>query len=149
MSSASHYEILQIKKDASSDEIKRSFRELALKYHPDKNKMSDSKEKFLRIVEAYEVLSDDNSRKKYDMMFENITQTQKQVYRYPSGWTPSADYKKYYSYNEIKNWYIPKSNIGGGMWDIGERQNKGMWKTTLLLFGSLAIVTFFIIVLSK
>src|SRR5689334_15073726 len=111
--------------------------------------MSDSKEKFLRIVEAYEVLSDDNSRKKYDIMFENNKQTQKQVYRYSSGWTPSADYKKYYSYNDIKNWYIPNSNIGGGMWDIGERQNKGMWKTTLLLFGSLAVVTVFIIVLSK
>ena len=41
-----------------------------MKYHPDKNKSSDSKEKFLRIVEAYEILSDENSRKKYDMMFE-------------------------------------------------------------------------------
>lgn len=53
------------------------------------------------------------------------------------------------AYNDIKNWYIPNSEIRGGMWDMGERQNKGMWKTTLLLFGSLAIVTVFIIVLSK
>jgi DnaJ-class molecular chaperone len=147
--SNSHYETLQVKKDASSDEIKRSFRELALKYHPDKNKSSDSKEKFLRIVEAYEVLSDDNSRRKYDTMFENNNLAQKHVYRNPSNWTPSADYKKYYSYNDIKNWYIPSNNIRGGMWDIGERQNKGMWKTTLLLFGSLAVVTIFIIVLSR
>lgn len=149
MLSDSHYETLQIKKDASADEIKRSFRELALKYHPDKNKSSDSKEKFLRIVEAYEVLSDNNLRKKYDMMSEKNKQTQKHFSRYPNSWTPSADYTKYYSYNDIKNWYIPNSNIRGGMWDIGERQNKGMWKTTLLLFGSLAVVTLFIIVLSK
>ena len=35
------------------------------------------------------------------------------------------------------------------MWDIGEKDNKGMWKTTLILFGSLAVVSLFIIVLSK
>jgi len=147
--SNSHYETLQIQKDASIYEIKRSFRELALKYHPDKNKSSDSKEKFLRIVEAYEILSDENSRKKYDMMFEINNNAKSYVPKYPNNWTPSADYKRYYSYNDIKNWYIPNSEIRGGMWDMGERQNKGMWKTTLLLFGSLAIVTVFIIVLSK
>src|SRR6185437_54524 len=69
--STSHYDVLQIKKNASNEEIKKSFRNLALKYHPDKNKSNDSKEKFLRIVEAYEILSDENSRKKYDMIYQN------------------------------------------------------------------------------
>jgi len=50
--SPSYYDILQINQEASRDEIKKSFRILALKYHPDKNKSSDSKEKFLKIVEA-------------------------------------------------------------------------------------------------
>jgi molecular chaperone DnaJ len=35
------------------------------------------------------------------------------------------------------------------MWDIGEKENKGMWKTTIILFGSLAVVTLFILVFSK
>jgi DnaJ-class molecular chaperone len=120
-----------------------------LKYHPDKNKSSDSKEQFLKIVEAYEVLSDENSRKKYDMTFETNNYAKGYFSKDTNNWTPSADYKRYYGYNEIKNWYIPNNEIRGGMWDMGERQNRGMWKTTLLLFGSLAIVTLFIIILSK
>lgn len=148
MLSTSHYNILQIKQDATSDEIKRSFRNLALKYHPDKNKSSDSKEKFLRIVEAYEVLSDEGSRKKYDLLFQSDTGLEN-FSNYSTRWTPPADYTKYYSYNEIKNWYIQNNDIRGGMWDIGEKDNKGMWKTTLILFGSLAVVSLFIIILSK
>ncbi len=146
--STSHYDILQIKQDASNDEIKRSFRNLALKYHPDKNKSADSKEKFLRIVEAYEVLSDESSRKKYDLLFQS-ERNGENVSNYTINWTPSADYTKFYSYDEIKNWYVKKNDIRGGMWDISEKENKGMWKTTLILFGSLAVVTLFIIILSK
>jgi DnaJ-class molecular chaperone len=146
--SISHYDILQIKQDASNDEIKRSFRNLALKYHPDKNKSADSKEKFLRIVEAYEVLSDEGSRKKYDLLFQSERNGEK-VPDFTINWTPSADYTKFYSYDEIKNWYGKKNDIRGGMWDIGDKENKGMWKTTLILFGSLAVVTLFIIMLSK
>jgi curved DNA-binding protein CbpA len=147
--SVSHYDILHIKQDASSDEIKRSFRNLALKYHPDKNKSSDSKEKFLRIVEAYEILSDEGSRKKYDLMFQSTSSGLSNSINYSTHWTPPADYAKYYSYNEIKNWYIQNNDVRGGMWDIGEKDNKGMWKTTLILFGSLAVVSIFLIVLPK
>jgi DnaJ-class molecular chaperone len=146
--STSYYDILQIRQDASNDEIKRSFRNLALKYHPDKNKSADSKEKFLRIVEAYEVLSDESSRKKYDLLFQS-ERNGENVSNYTINWTPSADYTKFYSYDEIKNWYVKKNDIRGGMWDISEKENKGMWKTTLILFGSLAVVTLFIIMLSK
>jgi DnaJ-class molecular chaperone len=145
--SPSYYEILQINQEASYDEIKKSFRILALKYHPDKNKSLESKEKFLKIVEAYEVLSDASSRKKYDLLFQ--TDKEESAYKYKTKWTPSADYAKYYSYDEIKNWYFKKNEFRGGMWDIGEKANNGMWKTTLILFGSLAVVTVFIIVLSK
>jgi len=146
--STSHYDVLQIKKNASNEEIKKSFRNLALKYHPDKNKSNDSKEKFLRIVEAYEILSDENSRKKYDMTYQNDNE-QENIYTYSTNWTPPADYVKYYSYDEIKNWYNKNTDIRGGMWDIGEKENKGMWKTTLILFGSLGVVTLFILMLSK
>jgi len=57
-----YYGILELNKNASADEIRRSFRFLALKYHPDKNKNPGSKEKFMKIVEAYEVLSDSNGK---------------------------------------------------------------------------------------
>ncbi|CAG7717716.1 unnamed protein product [Allacma fusca] len=61
-----YYEILGLSKGATEREIKKAFRKLAVKYHPDKNKEKDAEEKFKEIAEAYEVLSDDDKRKKYD-----------------------------------------------------------------------------------
>ena len=61
-----YYEVLGISKNASKDEIKKAFRTLAMKYHPDRNKAADAEERFKEINEAYEVLSDDQKRKTYD-----------------------------------------------------------------------------------
>jgi len=64
-----YYEILGVKKEASKDEIKKIYRNLALKYHPDRvpqEKKKEAEEKFKEISEAYAVLSDDNKRAQYD-----------------------------------------------------------------------------------
>lgn len=64
-----YYDILGIKEDASDKEIKRVYRELAKKYHPDANRGDSSAEaRFKEISEAYSVLSDPQKRKKYDQM---------------------------------------------------------------------------------
>lgn len=65
------YDILHVNSNASYNEIKKSYKTLALKYHPDKNKASDTIEKFKKINIAYEVLSDTNKRRKYDNMTNN------------------------------------------------------------------------------
>lgn len=62
-----YYKILGINKTASDDEIKKAYRKLALKYHPDKNKCQDAEEKFKEVAEAYEVLSDKKKRNIYDL----------------------------------------------------------------------------------
>ena len=69
---ADYYSILGVSKNATGDEIKKAFRKLAVKYHPDKNQgKKDAEEKFKQINEAYEVLSDEEKRKKYDKYGEN------------------------------------------------------------------------------
>ena len=66
MTKRDYYEILGISKDASKSEIKKAYRKLALKYHPDKNQDKGAEEKFKEISEAYAVLYDDEKRKLYD-----------------------------------------------------------------------------------
>ncbi len=60
------YELLGLQKGATEQEIKRAYRKLAAKYHPDVNKEKDAGEKFKEISEAYEVLSDPKKRTQYD-----------------------------------------------------------------------------------
>ncbi len=67
MAKRDYYEVLGIKKNASSDEIKKSYRRLAMKHHPDRNtEDSDAEGKFKEVKEAYEVLSDSDKRAAYD-----------------------------------------------------------------------------------
>ena len=67
MSKRDYYEVLGVKKDASDDEIKKAFRKLAIKYHPDKNPGDKEAEaKFKEANEAYSVLSDKTKRQRYD-----------------------------------------------------------------------------------
>jgi len=62
-----YYKLLGVEKNASKDEIKKAFRKLAMKYHPDKTKNNkELEEKFKKINEAYAVLSNDDKRKQYD-----------------------------------------------------------------------------------
>lgn len=147
-----YYEILGVSPSATSEEIKKSFRNLAMKYHPDKNRNSeDSKQKFMKIVEAYEVLSDEQARKSYDDVNNDggvRRSTTAATFRKPGPsprWTPPADFSRVYSYEEIKKRYRPSGNVGGGMWDISDKASFGMWKATMLLFGCLGAVVLYIL----
>ena len=61
-----YYEVLGVSKTSSTDEIKKQYRKLALKFHPDRNNSSDAPEHFKEISEAYAVLSNTEKRQLYD-----------------------------------------------------------------------------------
>ena len=63
-----YYEILGVPRDASKEDIKKAYRKLAMKYHPDMNKEKpkEAEEKFKELSEAYEVLVDDDKKSRYD-----------------------------------------------------------------------------------
>lgn len=66
-----YYSIMGVERDASQDEIKRAYRKLARKYHPDVSKEADAEERFKEVGEAYAVLKDAEKRAAYDQLGEN------------------------------------------------------------------------------
>src|SRR5205085_12475225 len=67
MAKRDYYEILGVSKNASADEIKKSYRKVAMQYHPDRNPGDKAaEEKFKEAAEAYEILSDQDKRAQYD-----------------------------------------------------------------------------------
>ena len=134
-----YYKILGIAKDSDQIQIRKAFRQLALLHHPDKNKNSEeSKVKFMELVQAYEVLSDEKARERYDFNTVNEKNFQK------FNWTPSADFANFYSYENLKREY-KQNQISGGMWEISEKANAGLWKATFILLASLGLVSVFIL----
>ncbi len=61
-----YYKVLGLSRGASEDDVKKAYRKMALKFHPDKNKSPGAEEKFKEVAEAYEVLSDKKKREVYD-----------------------------------------------------------------------------------
>jgi len=134
-----YYKILGVTKESNQTQIRKAFRKLALQYHPDKNKNSEeSKVKFMELVQAYEVLSDQKARERYDFNTVNEKNFQK------FNWTPSADFANFYSYENLKREYN-ENKVSGGMWEISEKANAGLWKATFILLGSLGLISVFII----
>ncbi|MBW2065190.1 MAG: J domain-containing protein [Deltaproteobacteria bacterium] len=85
-----YYEILGVPRNATQDEIQRSYRKLARKYHPDINKEPGAEEKFKEINEAYEALKDPEKRKKYDQLGADWKDGQE--FRPPPGWDIHFDF---------------------------------------------------------
>ncbi len=86
-----YYEILGLKKDAPQDEIKRAYRKLARKYHPDVSKETDAETKFKEVGEAYEVLKDPEKREAYDQLGDNW-QAGQDGFQPPPGWEQNFDF---------------------------------------------------------
>jgi curved DNA-binding protein len=87
-----YYEIMGMARTASQDEIKRAYRKLARKYHPDVSKEKDAEEKFKELQEAYEVLKDPEKRAAYDQLGANWRQGQD--FRPPPDWGKGFEHSR-------------------------------------------------------
>lgn len=83
-----YYKILGVERSASADEIKKAYRKLARKHHPDVNKDQGAEEKFKEVGEAYKVLSDPEARQKYDALGSSWRSGQD--FSPPPGWKPGG-----------------------------------------------------------
>ena len=86
-----YYDTLDVKSDASQDEIKRSYRKLARKYHPDISKETDAEAQFKQVGEAYEVLKDPEKRAAYDQLGANWQAGQD--FRPPPDWDQGFEHQ--------------------------------------------------------
>jgi len=86
-----YYKILGVARTASADEIKKSYRRLARKYHPDVSKEKDAEAKFKEVQEAYEVLKDTEKRAAYDQLGSNWQQGQQ--FRPPPDWASGFEFR--------------------------------------------------------
>ena len=116
-----YYEVLGLQRDASKDQIKDSYRKLAMQYHPDRNKAPEAEEKFKEISEAYAVLSDDEKRQKYDTLgHQGFDQqyTQEDIFR-------GADFNDIFGgaggFSDIFRMFFGGGGFGGGY----ERSSRG------------------------
>ena len=114
-----YYSILGVNKTASADEIKKSFRRLARKYHPDMNPGDKQAEaRFKEVSEAYEVLSDPDKRKKYDQFGQYWKQAGQ---GWPGGGSSGVgvdvggfDFSQYGSFDEFINELLGRFGTAGG-----------------------------------
>ncbi|MDT8404724.1 DnaJ C-terminal domain-containing protein [Sulfuriflexus sp.] len=85
-----YYKIMGVQRDASQDDIKRAYRKLARKYHPDVSKEADAEERFKELGEAYEVLKDPQKRQAYDQLGRDWKHGQQ--FRPPPDWASGFDF---------------------------------------------------------
>ncbi|NNJ64931.1 MAG: DnaJ domain-containing protein, partial [Xanthomonadales bacterium] len=86
-----YYKIMGVGRDADADEIKRAYRKLARKYHPDVSKESNAETRFKEIGEAYEVLKDPEKRAAYDQLGSGWSAGQE--FRPPPGWGQGFEFR--------------------------------------------------------
>ena len=106
-----YYQVLGLTKEASEDEIKKSYRKLAMKYHPDRNPDSGAEEKFKEVKEAYEVLSDSAKKAEYDRKasspFAHNSAHGSKTWQWDTGegWEDESDFRtgssQFYTENDI------------------------------------------------
>ncbi len=115
-----YYKTLNVSKDASDADIKRAYRKLAAKYHPDRNKAADAEQQFNQVGEAYEVLSNSQKRKMYDTYGTTNFQQGQQAQPSQSGGAPQ-DWENFQTVFDMGNFSDAFGGIFGNLFDQDPR----------------------------
>src|SRR5690606_5889479 len=107
-----YYKILGVARDASQDDIKRAYRKLARKYHPDVSKEPEAEARFKEVAEAYEVLKDPEKRKAYDRFGANWKEGQE--FRPPPGWDQGFDFSGGFAGGDYSDFFEALFGRAGG-----------------------------------
>ncbi|MCB4790529.1 MAG: DnaJ domain-containing protein [Elusimicrobia bacterium] len=92
-----YYKVLNIERASSFDAIKRAYRKMMLKWHPDRNRSLDAHEKSILITQAYDILSNENKKRIYDEVLDSRSAPLQK-------YSPSETFKKHYSEEKVKRW---------------------------------------------
>ena len=140
MSKQDYYEVLGVGRDASAGDLKKAYRKLALKYHPDKNTENNDGEKFKEITEAYQYLK--SHRKKQSNKDEHVSGEDYQNFWKAQGEKMGDEMR--FNFEELRQ---ENQKFGGDYnQETHNREKPISQKTThLLLYGGLGVVTLWII----
>jgi len=116
-----YYQTLGVARDVSKDDLKKAYRKLARKYHPDVSKETDAEAKFKELGEAYEVLKDPEKRAQYDQFGANYKNGQS--FTPPPGWGQHAGRGGFDSNSNFSSFFESMFGGGGNMGGAGGRDN--------------------------
>lgn len=108
------YELLGIKKDATKEEIKKSYRDMVKKYHPDVNKSDEASKIIISLNEAKETLLDDDKRKEYDKLLDDINHSKTYSNNSTSYSAKKEEYKENYSESYVTRWQFLMTYLNYG-----------------------------------
>ena len=126
-----YYKLLNLNKNASQDDIKKAYRKLARKYHPDVSKEANAETKFKQIKEAYEVLKDPEKRAHYDQLGQHYKQGQ--GFEPPPGWQQQRGagvHSQHFDTNDFSDFFSSMFGGGGPGFRQQSRPQRGQDQTT-------------------
>ena len=113
------YELLGIKKDATKEEIKKAYRDMVKRYHPDVNKSDEASKIIISLNEAKETLLDDNKRCEYDKLLNDINHSKTYSNDSTSYSAKKEEYKENYSESYVTRWQFLMTYLNFGKDKLG------------------------------
>lgn len=113
------YELLGVKKDATKEEIKKAYREMVKRYHPDVNKSDEASKIIISLNEAKETLLDDDKRSEYDKLLNDINHSKTYSNDSTSYSAKKEEYKENYSESYVTRWQFLMTYLNFGKDKLG------------------------------